>query len=72
MRTLYRFLLEACGFAAGFTIALLALAVSVDVLIRNLGWGNMPWLIECRNTRCTRSLSWRALGVAPPCPCARG
>jgi len=42
----YARLLELCGLLAGATIGVLALLVSVDVLIRNLGIGNFPWLLE--------------------------
>lgn len=42
----YARLLEVCGLLAGATIGVLAVLVSVDVLIRNLGIGNFPWLLE--------------------------
>lgn len=31
---------------AGFAIVVLALLITVDVVIRNLGVGNFPWLLE--------------------------
>lgn len=42
----YARLLDLCGLAAGFTIAAMALAITVDVLLRNLGIANLPWLLE--------------------------
>lgn len=42
----YAGLLDFCGLLAGATIGVLAVLVSVDVLIRNLGIGNFPWLLE--------------------------
>lgn len=42
----YATALEGCGLLAGFTILAIAVMVCVDVLIRNLGLGNLPWLIE--------------------------
>jgi len=32
--------------AAGFVVVALALLISFDVMIRNLGLGNFPWLLE--------------------------
>ncbi|MDH3741973.1 MAG: TRAP transporter small permease, partial [Hyphomicrobiales bacterium] len=32
--------------AAGIAIAVLAVAITTDVVIRNLGVGNFPWLLE--------------------------
>lgn len=34
------------GFAAGVALACLAVLITVDVTIRNLGVGNFPWLLE--------------------------
>ena len=31
---------------AGVSLGLIALTVTLDVGLRNLGWGNLPWLIE--------------------------
>ena len=42
----YARVLELCGLAAGCTIAVMALAITADVLIRNLALGNLPWLLE--------------------------
>lgn len=42
----YGLLLHACGLAAGLAIACLALAITVDVVLRNLGVTNFPWLLE--------------------------
>ena len=39
-------LVTALGYAAGFAIAVLAVAITTDVVIRNLGVGNFPWLLE--------------------------
>ncbi len=35
-----------CGGLAAALVALIALAVSYDVVARNLGWGNLPWVLE--------------------------
>ena len=37
---------RALGYAAGIAIAVLAIAITTDVVIRNLGLGNFPWLLE--------------------------
>ncbi|MDJ0947573.1 MAG: TRAP transporter small permease [Alphaproteobacteria bacterium] len=42
----YAKLLDLCGLAAGLTLAVMAAMISLDVLIRNLGIGNFPWLLE--------------------------
>ena len=42
----YARLLNACGTLAGLIFAAMAVLVSTDVLIRNLGIGNFPWVIE--------------------------
>ena len=42
----YGRILDGFGLLAGVVIALLALMISVDVVIRNLGIGNFPWLLE--------------------------
>ncbi len=44
--TAYDRLLTACGYFAGLSIAALALLVTADVVMRNLGIGNLPWLTE--------------------------
>jgi len=46
LAAVYGRILEGFGFIAGAVIALLALMVSLDVVIRNLGIGNFPWLLE--------------------------
>ena len=43
---LYRRLLHACGTFAGLLVGLCVLAVCFDVLARNLGWANLPWIVE--------------------------
>ena len=43
---LYGVLLHACGLAAGLAIASLALLITLDVALRNLGITNFPWLLE--------------------------
>lgn len=42
----YRHLLEVCGLVAGILIGLVAILVTIDVAIRNLGIGNFPWAVE--------------------------
>jgi TRAP-type C4-dicarboxylate transport system permease small subunit len=42
----YERLLDGFGVLAGAAIAFLAILVSIDVVIRNLGIGNLPWLLE--------------------------
>ncbi len=42
----YGLMLHACGLAAGLAIACLALAITLDVVLRNLGITNFPWLLE--------------------------
>ncbi len=39
-------LVRALGYAAGIAIAVLAIAITTDVVIRNCGIGNFPWLLE--------------------------
>lgn len=39
-------LVTALGYAAGFAIAVLAVAITFEVIIRNLGIGNFAWLLE--------------------------
>jgi TRAP-type C4-dicarboxylate transport system permease small subunit len=34
------------GFSAGVSLACLAVLITIDVTIRNLGVGNFPWLLE--------------------------
>lgn len=42
----YEWLLDFCGLVAGVAIGLMALFITIDVVIRNLGIGNFPWLLE--------------------------
>lgn len=44
--SLYGQFLEILGIGAGGVLATLATLIALDVLIRNLGIGNFPWLIE--------------------------
>ncbi len=43
---IYGALLHACGLAAGLAIACLAVLITLDVVLRNLGVTNFPWLLE--------------------------
>ncbi len=40
------FFVKALGFAAGVGLGVLAVLITVDVVIRNAGIGNFPWLLE--------------------------
>src|SRR5690606_4983572 len=42
----YSVLLDACGFAAGAAITVMAVLVTVNVVLRGTGVGNLPWLLE--------------------------
>ena len=42
----YARLLEGFGLLAGLTIAVLAVLMSVDIAIRNIGIGSLPWIVE--------------------------
>lgn len=42
----YGAMLHACGLAAGLAIAGLAVLITLDVILRNLGITNFPWLLE--------------------------
>jgi len=42
----YRWLLEAMAAAAALLLGAMALAVTLDVLARNLGLGAAPWILE--------------------------
>lgn len=46
MERAYRRLLEGLAAAAALLLGASALAVTVDVLARNLGLGNLPWILE--------------------------
>lgn len=43
---LYRLLLNACGIAAGAMVAAMTFLVGYDVIARNLGLGNIPWVMD--------------------------
>jgi len=43
---LYRLLLNACGIAAGLMVAVMTFLVGYDVIARNLGLGNVPWVMD--------------------------
>jgi len=42
----YDRLLAACGLAAGIAIAIMAVLITLNVALRNLGLANFPWLLE--------------------------
>jgi TRAP-type transport system small permease protein len=42
----YAALLQGFAYLAGMIVGLMALAVTFDVLARNLGWGNTGWVVE--------------------------
>lgn len=42
----YGRLLETCGLLAGGAFGLLALLITIDIVIRNLGIGHLGWLLE--------------------------
>lgn len=42
----YAALLQGLAYLAAVIIGLMALAVTFDVLARNLGWGNTGWVVE--------------------------
>jgi len=46
LAAVYGRVLDGFGLLAGAVIALLALMISIDVVIRNVGIGNFPWLLE--------------------------
>lgn len=46
MSRAYRSLLHLCGLSAGLSIAGLAVLITCDVIFRNLGITNFPWLLE--------------------------
>ncbi len=46
LKTGYDRFLGFCGLIAGISIAAVAVMVTLDVVLRNLGIGNFPWLIE--------------------------
>lgn len=42
----YVALLLGCAYVAAVIVGLMALAVTFDVVARNLGWGNTGWVVE--------------------------
>ena len=44
--SLYRLLVNVLGLLAGLAFGFLALAISLDVIARNLGLFNLPWVLE--------------------------
>ena len=62
--TAYRLVIQAMAWVAAVLLGLMALAVTFDVLARNLGWGNTGWVVEVSEY----SLPVATLLVAPwPC-----
>jgi TRAP-type C4-dicarboxylate transport system permease small subunit len=43
---LYRLVIQAMAWVAAVLLGVMALAVTFDVLARNLGWGNTGWVVE--------------------------
>jgi TRAP-type C4-dicarboxylate transport system permease small subunit len=43
---LYRALIHACGAVAALLFGIVAVLVTLDVVMRNLGFGNLPWIVE--------------------------
>jgi TRAP-type C4-dicarboxylate transport system permease small subunit len=44
--TLYRLLMRGCGTVAALLFGVVALLVTLDVVLRNLGFGTLPWIVE--------------------------
>src|SRR6185369_221991 len=42
----YRLLMRACGVIAAVLFGIVALLVTLDVVLRNLGFGTLPWIVE--------------------------
>ena len=42
----YRLLIQAMAWVAALVLGVMALAVTLDVVGRNLGWGNTGWVVE--------------------------
>jgi TRAP-type transport system small permease protein len=42
----YRRLMQACGALAGAVIGVVVLLVCYDVIVRNLGFRSLPWIVE--------------------------
>ena len=58
---LYSFVIQAMAWVAAIVLGLMALAVTLDVVARNLGWGNTGWVVELSEY----SLPLATLLVAP-------
>jgi TRAP-type C4-dicarboxylate transport system permease small subunit len=43
---MYRLLIQAFAWVAAIVLGVMALAVTLDVVARNLGWGNTGWVVE--------------------------
>jgi TRAP-type transport system small permease protein len=43
---IYRLVIQAMAWVAAVILGLMALAVTLDVAARNLGWGNTGWVVE--------------------------
>lgn len=43
---LYGLLMRACGVVAALLFGIVALLVTLDVILRNLGYGTLPWIVE--------------------------
>jgi TRAP-type C4-dicarboxylate transport system permease small subunit len=46
LSTFYRLLIRACGVVAAILFGVVALLVTMDVVLRNLGFGTLPWIVE--------------------------
>ena len=46
LSTFYSFLMRACGVVAAVLFGIVALLVTMDVILRNLGFGTLPWIVE--------------------------
>src|SRR5215210_1270804 len=42
----YRLVIQAMAWVAALVLGVMALAVTLDVVERNLGWGNTGWVVE--------------------------
>jgi TRAP-type C4-dicarboxylate transport system permease small subunit len=58
---LYRLVIQAMAWIAALVLGVMALAVTLDVVGRNLGWGNTGWVVELSEY----SLPMATLLVAP-------
>lgn len=43
---IYRTLIQGCGVLSALLFGVVAVLVTLDVLMRNLGLGNLPWIVE--------------------------